>query len=204
MAGRRAGHRRGRSVHAVAGPGQGIRRCLQRRVPGRESRSGERTRSFSSPCRRRFGAFAANTTIPLMPAHSLTGVSYNELARSSWTCDPSVQDRSASSRPTRVRSSSLVATTTTRCGPNGREPYFDRIVLRAYPSAAEALTAVFRGGTDAIGGLSAADAVRARGYRTSRSIAFRRPITRRCSSTSSAEGGLPRPCRAPGHRDRDR
>jgi peptide/nickel transport system substrate-binding protein len=112
-----------------------------------------------------FGAFAANTTIPLMPAHSLTGVGYNDLARSSFNMRP------VGAGPFRVVEADARQVVLTRSAdyykvrPDRTRPYLDRIVLRAYPSAAEALTAVSRGEIDAIGGLSTGDAVRARGYK---------------------------------------
>jgi peptide/nickel transport system substrate-binding protein len=49
--------------------------------------------------------------------------------------------------------------------PERTRPYLDRIVLRSYPSASEALTAVSRGEIDGVGGLSTGDAVRARTYK---------------------------------------
>ena len=112
-----------------------------------------------------FGSFAANTTLPLMPAHSLSGVSYNDLARSSFNMRP------IGAGPFRVVEADARQVVLTRSDdyykvrPDRTRPFVDRIVLRAYPSAAEALTAVSRGEIDAIGGLSTVDAVRARTYK---------------------------------------
>ena len=112
-----------------------------------------------------FGSFAANTTLPLMPAHSLTGLGYNDLPRSSFNMRP------IGAGPFRVVEADARQVVLARSDdyykvrPERTRPYLDRIVLRAYPSAAEALTAVSRGEIDGIGGLSTSDAVRARGYK---------------------------------------
>ena len=113
-----------------------------------------------------FGSFAANTTLPLMPAHRLGGVTYNDLPRSSFNMRP------VGAGPFRVVEVDARQVVLTRSDdyykvrPERRRPYIDRIVLRAYPTTADALSAVSRGEVDGIGGLSASDAVRARGYKT--------------------------------------
>lgn len=112
-----------------------------------------------------FGSFAANTTLPLMPAHSLTGLGYNDLPRSPFNMRP------IGAGPFRVVEADARQVVLARSDdyykvrPERTRPYLDRIVLRAYPSAAEALTAVSRGEIDGIGGLSTSDAVRARAYK---------------------------------------
>ena len=112
-----------------------------------------------------FGSFAANTTLPLLPAHSLTGVTYNDLPRSSFNMRP------VGAGPFRVVEVDARQVVLTRSDdyykvrPERTRPYIDRIVLRAYPTTADALAAVSRGEVDGIGGLSASDAVRARGYK---------------------------------------
>jgi peptide/nickel transport system substrate-binding protein len=112
-----------------------------------------------------FGSFAANTTLPLMPAHSLSGVAYNDLPRSSFNMRP------VGAGPFRVVEADARQVVLARSDdyykvrPERARPYLDRIVLRAYPNAAEALTAVSRGEIDGVGGLSTSDAVRARSYK---------------------------------------
>ena len=111
-----------------------------------------------------FGSFAANTTLPLMPEHRLKAVSYNELAKSAFNMRP------VGAGPFRVIEADPRQVVLTRnddyykVRPERARPYLDRIVLRSYPTAAEALTAVSRGEIDGVGGLSAAEAIRARTY----------------------------------------
>jgi peptide/nickel transport system substrate-binding protein len=52
-----------------------------------------------------------------------------------------------------------------RTRPDRTRPYLDRLVLRSYPDASEALTALGRGEIDGVGGLSTGDAERARGLK---------------------------------------
>ena len=112
-----------------------------------------------------FGSFAANTTLPLMPEHRLKGVSYNDLARSAFNMRP------IGAGPFRVVEADPRQVVLARnddyykVRPERVRPYLDRIVLRAYPTAADALTAASRGEIDGVGGLSTADAVRARTYK---------------------------------------
>ncbi|MEK7861668.1 MAG: ABC transporter substrate-binding protein [Chloroflexota bacterium] len=109
-----------------------------------------------------FGSFTANTTLPLMPAHRLSGVGYNELARVPFN------QRPIGSGPFRVVEADARQVVLARnddyykVRPERTRPYFDRIVLRSYPSASEALTALGRGEIDGVGGLSTVDAERAR------------------------------------------
>src|SRR2546423_2323867 len=97
-----------------------------------------------------------------MPAHVLSTVSYNELARSLF------KQRPIGTGPFRVVEADARQVALTRndvyykVHPDRLRPYLDRIVLRSYPSASDALAALGRGEIDGIGGLSSADAERAR------------------------------------------
>jgi len=112
-----------------------------------------------------FGSFAANTTLPLMPAHSLVGVGYNDLPRQLFNLRP------IGAGPFRVVEADARQVTLARnddyykVRPERTRPYLDRIVLRSYPAASEALTALSRGEIDGVGGLSTADAERARTFK---------------------------------------
>ena len=112
-----------------------------------------------------FGSFAANTTLPLLPAHLLSTVSYNELPRSSFNLRP------IGSGPFRVTEANARQVALTRSDnyykvhPDRQRPYLDRIVLRSYPSASDALTALGRGEIDGVGGLSTTDVERARSFK---------------------------------------
>jgi peptide/nickel transport system substrate-binding protein len=112
-----------------------------------------------------FGSFAANTTLPLMPAHRLTGVSYNELPRNAFN------QRPIGSGPFRVVEADARQVTLARnddyykTQPERSRAYLDRIVLRSYPDASEALTALGRGEIDGVAGISSADAERARSFK---------------------------------------
>ncbi len=112
-----------------------------------------------------FGSFAANTTLPLMPAHRLIGVGYNDLPRQSFNLRP------IGAGPFRVVEADARQITLARnddyyrVRPDRTRPYLDRIVLRSYPAASEALTALSRGEIDGVGGLSTADAERARTFK---------------------------------------
>ncbi|HYK98848.1 MAG TPA: ABC transporter substrate-binding protein, partial [Candidatus Acidoferrales bacterium] len=95
-----------------------------------------------------FGSFAANTTLPLMPAHLLSTVSYNELPRTTFN------QRPIGSGPFRVVEADARQVALARnddyykVQPERLRPYLDRIVLRSYPSAGDALTALGRGEID--------------------------------------------------------
>ncbi len=112
-----------------------------------------------------FGSFAANTTLPLMPAHSLLGVGYTQLPRQSFNLRP------IGAGPFRVVEADIRQVTLARnddyykVHPERTRPYLDRIVLRSYPAASEALTALSRGEIDGVAGLSTADAERARTFK---------------------------------------
>ncbi len=122
-----------------------------------------------------FGPFATNTTLPLMPAHKLSGVSYNDLARSSFN------QRPVGAGPFRVVETDARQVVLARnddyykVRPERTRPWIDRIVLRAYPSASEALTALQRREIDGVGGLSTEDAVRARTYKNVSLYSFPTP-----------------------------
>lgn len=109
-----------------------------------------------------FGAFAVNTTLPLLPAHVLARVSYSELARQPFNLRP------IGTGPFRVAEADARQVVLTRndddyrSRPDRTRPYLDRIILRAYPGASDALTALGRGEIDGVGGLSTSDAERAR------------------------------------------
>jgi peptide/nickel transport system substrate-binding protein len=112
-----------------------------------------------------FGSFAANTTLPLMPAHRLIGVGYRELPRQPFNLRP------IGAGPFRVVEADARQVTLVRnddyykVHPERARPYLDRIILRSYPAASEALTALSRGEIDGVGGLSTADAERARTFK---------------------------------------
>lgn len=112
-----------------------------------------------------FGSFAANTTLPLMPAHRLIGVGYGALPRQPFNLRP------IGAGPFRVVEADTRQVTLARnddyykVHPERTRPYLDRIVLRSYPAASEALTALSRGEIDGVGGLSTADAERARTFK---------------------------------------
>lgn len=112
-----------------------------------------------------FGSFAANTVLPLLPAHRLTGVTYNDLPRSAFN------QRPIGTGPFKVAEIDARQVVLTRnddyykVHPERARAYLDRIVLRSYPSASDALTALARGEVDGVAGLSTADAERARTYK---------------------------------------
>src|SRR4051812_14039336 len=122
-----------------------------------------------------FGPFASNTTLPLMPAHALSAVSYNDLPRSSFNMRP------IGAGPFRVVEADTRQVVLARnddyykMRPERTRPWLDRIVLRAYPTASEALTALSRGEIDGVGGLSSEDAVRARTYKNVSLYSFPTP-----------------------------
>ena len=124
---------------------------------------GDRVVRFTLPDA--FGAFAANTTLPLLPAHALIGVGYNDLPRSAFNRRP------IGAGPFRVVEADSRQVTLARnddyykVRPDRQRPWLDKIVLRSYPSASDALTALSRGEIDGVGGLSTADAERARTFK---------------------------------------
>jgi peptide/nickel transport system substrate-binding protein len=112
-----------------------------------------------------YGPFAASTTVPLLPSHLLAKIDYAALPRVAFN------QRPIGSGPFRVvdvdaRQTVLVRNDSFyRTRPDRTRPYLDRLVLRSYPDTSEALTALGRGEIDGVGGLSTADAERARGLK---------------------------------------
>ena len=113
-----------------------------------------------------FGPFAASTTFPVLPAHKLAGVPFLQLPG-----DPFDQ-RPVGTGPFKLseagpREVTLVADLDFfRAKPARTRPYFDRIVLRTYTDASEALTALALGDLDGVSGISSSDAERARALRS--------------------------------------
>lgn len=112
-----------------------------------------------------FGAFAVNTTLPLLPSHLLAGVSYNALPRNPFN------QRPIGTGPFRVAESDgrqvVLAPSDDfyRLHPDRVRPYLERFVVRSYPDTSQILTALARGEVDGAGGVTTADAERARGYK---------------------------------------
>lgn len=112
-----------------------------------------------------YGPFAASTTVPLLPSHLLSKVDYAALPRLAFN------QRPVGTGPFRVvdvdRRQTVLARNDSfyRTRPDRARPYLDRLVLRSYPDASEALTALARGEIDGVGGLSTGDAERARGLK---------------------------------------
>lgn len=112
-----------------------------------------------------YGPFAASTTVPLLPSHLLAKVDYAGLPRVAFN------QRPIGTGPFRVvevdsRQTVLARNDSFyRTRPDRTRPYLDRLVLRSYPDASEALTALGRGEIDGVGGLSTGDAERARGLK---------------------------------------
>ncbi len=109
-----------------------------------------------------YGPFAASTTVPLLPSHLLAKVDYTALAQVAFNQHP------VGTGPFRVLQADARETVLARnesfyrTRPDRTRPYLDRFVLRSYPDASEALTALGRGEIDGVGGLSTGDAERAR------------------------------------------
>ncbi len=112
-----------------------------------------------------YGPFAASTTVPLLPSHLLAKVEYAALPRVAFNQHP------VGTGPFRVLEADVRQTILVRndsfyrTRPDRARPYLDRLVLRSYPDASEALTALGRGEIDGVGGLSTGDAERARGLK---------------------------------------
>lgn len=112
-----------------------------------------------------FGAFAANTTLPLLPSQRLSGVTYNDLPRQPFN------QRPIGTGPFRVVEVDARQVVLARSDdyyklhPDRVRPYLDRMILRSYPDASSALTALGRGEIDGAGGLSTIDAERARTFK---------------------------------------
>lgn len=109
-----------------------------------------------------YGAFAASTTVPLLPSHLLANVDYATLARVAFNQHP------VGTGPFRVIQVDARETVLARndsfyrTRPGRTRSYLDRLVLRLYPDTSEALSALGRGEIDGVGGLSTGDAERAR------------------------------------------
>ncbi|HEV8654687.1 MAG TPA: peptide ABC transporter substrate-binding protein [Candidatus Limnocylindria bacterium] len=112
-----------------------------------------------------YGPFAASTTVPLLPSHLLARVDYASLPRVAFN------QRPVGTGPFRVIEADARQTVLARSDsfyrtrPDRTRPYLDRLVLRSYPDASEALTALGRGEIDGVGGLATGDAERARGLK---------------------------------------
>ncbi|MDQ6859088.1 MAG: peptide ABC transporter substrate-binding protein [Chloroflexota bacterium] len=121
---------------------------------------GPRTVRFTLPDV--YAPFAGSTTVALLPAHLLGQVTFADLAGQPFNTRPigtgpfRVSEVDAR-QVTLVRSDDFY-----RTKPGRSRAYLDKIVLRFYRDAGEALAALARGEVDATGGLSPQDAVRAR------------------------------------------
>ena len=119
-----------------------------------------------------FGGFAVNTTLPLLPAHLLNGVTYNLLPRQVFN------QRPVGTGPFRVveadsRQVTLAANDDYYAlHPDRQRPYLDRLILRSYPDTTQALTALSRGEVDGVGGLTTGDAERVRGSQNATLYSF--------------------------------
>ena len=109
-----------------------------------------------------FGPFIGSTSVPLLPAHLLAGVSYAGLARLPFNLHPigtgpfrvsEVDDRQV----TLLRADDFY-----RTRPARTRAYLDKIVLRFYRDSTEALAALSRGEIDGAAGLTPQDAERVR------------------------------------------
>ena len=123
-------------------------------------RVGPRTVRFTLPDV--YSPFADSTTVPLLPAHLLGGVSYGELARQPFNVRPV---GTGPFRVSGVDGRQIVLTRNDafyRTRPARSRPYVDRVILRFYPDSTEALFALSRGEIDGLAGLSSQDAARAR------------------------------------------
>jgi peptide/nickel transport system substrate-binding protein len=113
-----------------------------------------------------YGPFAASTTVPLLPSHLLAKIDYAALPKIAFN------QRPVGTGPFRVIEADARQVVLARndsfyrARPDRTRPYLDRLVLRSYPGASEALTALGRGEIDGVGGLSTSDAERARGLKS--------------------------------------
>ena len=109
-----------------------------------------------------YGPFAASTTFPVLPAHLLRGVPLAALAT-----DP-FDRRPVGTGPFKVSDATgreILLTANLdfyRTRPARSRPYLDRVVLRSFDDATQALSALARGELDGVAGVSSADAERAR------------------------------------------
>ncbi|MBM4420856.1 MAG: peptide ABC transporter substrate-binding protein [Chloroflexi bacterium] len=115
-----------------------------------------------------YGPFLNSTTAPLLPAHLLSAVPYAELARQQFNARP------VGTGPFRVsevdgRQITLVRSDDFyRVRPERSRAYLDKIVFRFFRDPSEALLALSRGEIDGVGGLTSAEADRARGLKNIR------------------------------------
>ncbi|MGH2377511.1 MAG: ABC transporter substrate-binding protein [Candidatus Limnocylindria bacterium] len=113
-----------------------------------------------------YGPFAGSTTFPLLPAHKLGGVPFEQLALDPFDQQP------VGSGPFKLgavegRDVVLLANLDFyRNAPERTRPYLDRIVLRSYGDMPEALMALARGELDGVATVSTTDAERARALPT--------------------------------------
>ncbi|GAC1489707.1 MAG: peptide-binding protein [Candidatus Limnocylindrales bacterium] len=113
-----------------------------------------------------YAPFAGSTTVPLLPSHLLSGVSYSELSRQPFNLKPvgtgpfRFSDLDAR-QITLVRSDDFY-----RTKPERARAYLDRIILRFFRDQGDALAALSRGEIDGMAGLSPQDAERARSLRS--------------------------------------
>ena len=109
-----------------------------------------------------YAPFAGSTTVPLLPAHILSPVTFGDLGRQPFNTRPigtgpfKVSEVDAR-QVTLVRSDDFY-----RTKPGRSRAYLDKIVFRFYRDQGEALAALARGEVDATGALSPLDAGRAR------------------------------------------
>lgn len=128
------------------------------------ARVGTRVVRFTLPGA--YGPFAGSTTFPLLPAHKLGGITFGQLATDPFDRQP------VGSGPFKLgavegREVVLLANLDFyRHAPERTRPYLDRLVLRSYGDASEALMALARGELDGVSSVSTTDAERARGLRT--------------------------------------
>lgn len=109
-----------------------------------------------------FGRFAESTTLPLLPAHVLEGVSYPDLARQPFNQRPI---GTGPFKVSEVDARQVVLTRHDRFhrGQPGRSrPYLDKVILRFFRDSSDALAALSRNEIDGTGGLNSVDAARAR------------------------------------------
>lgn len=109
-----------------------------------------------------YAPFAEVTTMPLLPAHLVGSVRASELAADPFNLrpvgtGPFVFESREEHRVVLAANEDFY-----RLGAERARPYVDRLVFRAYQTAEEALEALARGEVQGLGGLSPADAARAR------------------------------------------
>jgi peptide/nickel transport system substrate-binding protein len=113
-----------------------------------------------------YGPFAESTTVPLLPSHLLANVPYAELSRQPFNASPI---GTGPFRVTEVDARQVVLVRNDdfyRTRPARGRPYLDKVILRFYPDATEALLALSRGEIDGVGGLSSQDGGRARSLKS--------------------------------------